>query len=57
MASYLFLDRSMQWDADLEKKVAALTPADVNAAVKRWIKPESISIVEAGDFKGKTPTP
>ncbi len=57
LASYLFLDRSMQWDADLEKKVAALTPADVNAAIKRWIKPESISIVEAGDFKGKTPTP
>jgi len=25
--------------------------ADVNAAVKRWIKPETLSIVEAGDFE------
>jgi predicted Zn-dependent peptidase len=30
-----------------------LTTADVNAAVKRWIKPSDITIVEAGDFRAK----
>ena len=51
LSSYLFLDRTLEWDADFEKRVSALTVADVNAAVKRWIKPEAISIIEAGDFQ------
>jgi zinc protease len=53
LQSYRFLDRNLAWDAALEAKVAALTTADVNAAVKRWIKPSDITIVEAGDFAGK----
>ena len=36
-----------------EDKVAKLSVADVNAAVKRWIKPSDLTIVEAGDFAGK----
>jgi len=24
---------------------------DVNAAVKRWIKPDQLTIIEAGDFE------
>ena len=35
----------------IEKKVANLTAADVNAAAKKWIDPASFSIVKAGDFK------
>ena len=35
----------------IEKKVASLTAADVNAAAKKWIDPASFSIVKAGDFK------
>jgi len=53
LSSYLFLDRTLEWDANFETRVAALTLADVNAAVKRWIKPEMITIVEAGDFQKK----
>jgi zinc protease len=53
LSSYLFLDRTLEWDADFEKRVSALTVADVNAAVKRWIKPDMITIVEAGDFQKK----
>ena len=53
LSGYLYLDRTLEWDADFEKRVAALTVADVNAAVKRWIKPEAITIVEAGDFEKK----
>ena len=54
LSNYLFLDRTLEWDADFEKRVAALTVADVNAAVKRWIKPEAITIIEAGDFEKKS---
>ena len=53
LQSYLYLDRSIEWDAAFEDKVAKLSLADVNAAVKRWIKPADLTIVEAGDFAGK----
>ena len=51
LSSYLFLDRTLEWDANFEGKVAALSAADVNAAVKRWIKPDQLTIIEAGDFE------
>ncbi len=55
LARYAYLDRTLDWDAELEQRVAALTTTDVNAAVRRWIRPEAITIVEAGDFEGKQP--
>ena len=56
LANYLFLNRTMQWDAGLEQKIGALTTAEVNAAVKKWFNPKNITIVEAGDFEKKTGT-
>jgi len=53
--NYLFLGRTMQWDADLEKKIGSLTTAQVNETVKRWIKPDQLTIVQAGDFERKKP--
>lgn len=53
--NYLFLGRTMQWDADLEKKVGSLTTAQVNDAMKRWIKPDQLTIIQAGDFERKKP--
>ena len=53
LQSYRFLDRTLAWDAALEARVATLTVADVNAAVKRWIRPQDLTIVEAGDFRAK----
>ena len=47
--------RTMAFDADFEKMVQALTVADVNAAVKKYIKPAKISAVEAGDFAKHPP--
>ena len=44
-------DRTMQWDEQLEAKVAALTPEQVNAALKRYLDPSVLSIVKGGDFK------
>jgi len=42
--------RTLAWDEDLEKKVAALNPEDVAAAMRRNIDPAKISVVKAGDF-------
>ena len=47
----LFFDRTMAYDADIEKKVAALTPDQVNDAFRRKVDISKISIVKAGDFK------
>ena len=51
--NFLFLDRTLQWDAELEKKIKALTPADINAAMRRHIDPKRITIMKAGDFGSK----
>jgi zinc protease len=51
LSNYLFVKRSFAWDIDLEKKIAALTPAQVNAALRRHIDPARLSVVVAGDLK------
>lgn len=50
LATYLFLNRTLAWDAELEKKIQALTPEEIVAALRRHIDPSRISIVKAGDF-------
>ena len=45
-----FVGRTVAWDGDFEKRVAALTPADIRAALTKHIDPERISFVKAGDF-------
>jgi zinc protease len=47
--------RTMAFDAEFEKMVSALTIADVNAAVRKYIKPAKISSVEVGDFAKHPP--
>jgi len=51
LASYLELDRSFAWDADLERRIAALTPDQVVDALRRYIDPAKLSVVKAGDFE------
>jgi zinc protease len=48
--NYLFNGRTFVWDEAYEKKVMDLTVEQVNAAVKKYLKPEMINIVKAGDF-------
>ena len=43
--------RTMQFDQDLDNKVSALTPEQVNAALKRAVDPTALVYVKAGDFK------
>src|SRR5262249_45687217 len=50
LGSLRHLNRSMLWEADLEKKIAALTPEQISAALKRHIDPKKLVVVRAGDF-------
>ena len=51
IGSYLFIKRTFEWDIDLESKIASLTPAQVNDALRKYIDPAKLSLVMAGDFK------
>jgi zinc protease len=51
LVSHEQLDRPFTWDADLERKIDALTADQVNAAFRKHIDPNGVSIVKAGDFK------
>jgi zinc protease len=54
LGNYMFIKRDYKWDEALERKVNALTPEQVNAAMKKHIHPDKINMVMAGDFsKGK----
>ncbi len=44
-------DWTMAHDADLDAKVAALNTAQLNAVVKKYFDPATISYFKAGDFK------
>jgi zinc protease len=51
LSSHAQLGRPLQWDADVEAKIQALTVDQVNAAFRKHIDPNAVSIVKAGDFK------
>lgn len=42
----------MAFDAEVDAKIAALTLDQVNAAIRKFIKPENIAHYYAGDFAG-----
>jgi zinc protease len=48
------LGRTMAWEASFEKKIAALTPDQVNAALRKHLDPKKLVVVVAGDFESKT---
>ncbi len=51
ISSHEQLDRPFTWDSNLETKIQSLTLDQVNAAFKKHIDPNDLSIVKAGDFK------
>ena len=54
-----FLHRQMLRRAEFDAKLQALTVAQVNAAIRKFLKPSELSVFEAGDFAGaaKAATP
>ncbi len=60
LARYLFLDRTFAWDKALEARIQALTPEQINAAMRKYIDLDKMIFVRAGDFskaKGKVDKP
>lgn len=50
LRSYTFINRTLDWDAQFEKKVEALTAEQILAALRKHIDPAKISYFKAGDF-------
>jgi zinc protease len=57
LAQDLFLKRTLKWDTDLEAKIAALTPAQVQSALQKYIDLSKIVIVKAGNFTAAASAP
>lgn len=55
LSGQVITGRTMQYDAELEARVKALTLQDVNGAMQRHINLAKISSVKAGDFANKPP--
>ena len=53
LSRYLVLDRTFKWDENQEKAIENLTVAQINSTIKKWIHPEKIIMVQAGDFDKK----
>ncbi|MSU25060.1 MAG: insulinase family protein [Opitutus sp.] len=53
LATQRQLGRTMSWQADAERKINALTPDSVNAALRKHLDPSKLVIVAAGDFAAK----
>jgi zinc protease len=54
LASYSVIDRTLAWDIAFEKRISALTPAEVRDALRRHLHLGRLSVVKAGDFKPAT---
>jgi len=52
LASYLFLGRTLDFDAALEQRMAKLTAEDVRQALGRHVDAKKLTVVKAGDFAG-----
>ena len=50
LAQGLFLGRTFTYWRELNDKIQKLTPAEINAAARRFIKPDGLSMVRAGDL-------
>jgi zinc protease len=55
LANYAYWNRTMAFDARIESQVTALKAPDVNAALRKYIDPDKISIFKAGDFSKVIP--
>jgi zinc protease len=45
------LGRTMQWDAQMDAKIQALSPAQISGAFRRHLDVAQLSIAKAGDFR------
>jgi len=51
LANYLFAGRTFAWDEEFERRIAALSAAEVRDALRRHLDPARLSVTKVGDFK------
>ena len=49
----VFVDRTMTFYAELEKRINALSPEQVLEALRKYLDPKRLVVVDAGDFAVK----
>jgi len=52
LANHLDIGRTMEWAAELEARVLALTATDVREAMRRHLNAGEMTIMKGGDFAG-----
>jgi zinc protease len=57
LGANIFLGRTFARDTELEAAVEALTPAQLQAVVAKYLDPDSLAYVKAGDFRPKVTEP
>ncbi len=50
LVNHLFLGRDFSWDARFEQSLGAASPEAIDAAMRRYIDPQALFTVKAGDF-------
>ena len=45
------LNRTMEWSQKLEDKISSLSVADINKIMAKYLDPEKMVYVKAGDFE------
>ncbi len=53
LAGNLFIGRTMAFSGQVDDKISSVSLAEVNSTIRKWLKPEKITYVQAGDFEGK----
>lgn len=53
LSANLFLDRKMAFSGKIDDKISAATLDEVNKVIRKYLKPEKITYVQAGDFEAK----
>jgi zinc protease len=51
LANYLEEGKDLSFDTDYEDKAKALTVEQVNAVLRKYISPDKMTLIYAGDFK------
>ena len=55
LADNLYMGRTMAFSGEVDRKLGALTPADVQAVFRKYVDPARFVTVTAGDFAKKKP--
>jgi len=53
LANNLFVGRTMAYSGKVDDRINNLTLAEINTTMRKWLKPEKISYIQAGDFEAK----